>query len=135
MRPTIPILFLFFTLWASAQSVHISVTPAYTQAQILPEYPGGTRAMNEYMESTDYPDIAILEKKQGTVVLSFTITETGEVAAIRILQSSGYRPLDITAAHEVNDMPDWTPGFKYGCAVPVLMTISVKYTLPERHRR
>jgi protein TonB len=76
-----------------------------------------------------YPDIARATRVQGTVVLDCTIDREGRVAEVKVL--SGPRLLTTAALEAVRQ---WTyrPTLLDGVPVPVIMTVTVRFTLDAR---
>ena len=90
----------------------------------LPSFPGGNEALKAFVAATlKYPTIALENRIQGQVTVSFTVGEDGSVTDAKI--KSGVDPsLDQEAVRIVNSMPKWSPGKQRG------MTVSVKYEMP-----
>lgn len=75
-----------------------------------------------------YPAIALAGHVQGTVVLEAVITERGMVERIKVLRSVAL--LDAAAIDAVRQWR-YTPTLLNGQPVPVLMTITVTFSLRE----
>ncbi len=75
-----------------------------------------------------YPEVAKLARVQGVVIIEVTIDEQGLVADARILRSI---PLLDQAALDAVRQWQFTPTQLNGVAVPVIMTVTVQFTLPE----
>lgn len=93
--------------------------------EVKPSFMGGdANAFSKWVNSQlVYPEEAKNAGTQGRVTLTFTVTETGEVADVRVLR--GVDPLlDAEALRVVSSSPDWSPGKVKDSAV------SVKYTFP-----
>jgi TonB family protein len=74
-----------------------------------------------------YSHEARLIKREGTVVLSVVVTETGYPASLRLIRSLGFG-LDEEAVHAVREWR-FNPGTKDGDTVPVQATIEVNFRL------
>ena len=74
-----------------------------------------------------YSHEARLAKREGTVVLSVVVTETGYPASLRLIRSLGFG-LDEEAVHAVRQWRFY-PGTKDGDTVPVQATIEVNFRL------
>ena len=73
-----------------------------------PEFPGGPKAMMEYLKTNmRYPQIAKENGIQGRVILQFVVDETGKTRDPRILRSID-PALDAEAIRLVEAMPLWT---------------------------
>ncbi|MBN2774849.1 MAG: TonB family protein, partial [Prolixibacteraceae bacterium] len=95
----------------------------------MPEFPGGEKALNEFIqENIRYPEIARENGIQGNVLVTFIIDKEGKVknpeVSLCVDQS-----LDEEALRVVETLPKWTPGKIKGEAVNVLYTTSVKFVL------
>ena len=90
----------------------------------MPEYPGGMNALYKYLENkTKSSDVK--GKAGGSVIVGFTVSESGKVKDVRALQSD--QPILTKEAERiVSEMPVWTPGKQRG------MPVSVKYSVPVR---
>ncbi|MBK7965013.1 MAG: energy transducer TonB [Bacteroidetes bacterium] len=96
----------------------------FIAVEVMPEFPGGTAAMMEYLsKSVKYPSDALEAKITGKVFVSFIINEKGKVTDAKVLRGIG-TSCDNEAIRVVNEMPNWKPGTQSGKAV------KVKYTLP-----
>jgi protein TonB len=73
-----------------------------------------------------YPPIAQSARVQGVVILEVLIDETGRVADARILRSI---PLLDQAAIDAVRQWEYTPTLLNGVAMPVIMTVTVQFTL------
>jgi protein TonB len=96
----------------------------FIAVETMPEFPGGTAAMMDYLsKSVKYPSDALAVKITGKVFVSFVINEKGKVTDVKVLRGIG-TSCDKEAIRVVNEMPDWKPGVQNDEAV------KVKYTLP-----
>ena len=73
-----------------------------------------------------YPTIAQTAKVEGMVILEATIDETGAVRDVRVLRSI---PLLDRAAVDAVSRWRYLPTTLNGVAVPVIMTVTVRFTL------
>jgi Ca-activated chloride channel family protein len=75
-----------------------------------------------------YPEAARSARVQGVVILEIEIDVTGKVKSARVLRSN---PLLDAAAIEAVRQWTYTPTVLNGKLVPVLMTVTVNFRLPE----
>lgn len=75
-----------------------------------------------------YPAIAQSARVQGVVILEALIDEQGRVADARVLRSI---PLLDQAAIDAVRQWEYAPTLLNGVAVPVIMTVTVQFTLPQ----
>jgi protein TonB len=73
-----------------------------------------------------YPDMAQAAKIQGVVIIEATIAEDGRIVGACVLRSI---PLLDEAALEAVNQWEFTPTLLNGMAVPVVMTVTVNFTL------
>jgi protein TonB len=73
-----------------------------------------------------YPPLAIAARKEGVVILEATLDEQGRVDRLRVLRSE---PLLDEAAIQAVRRWRYTPTLLNGTPVPVLMTITVRFSL------
>ena len=89
---------------------------------------GGTIRQPVKLRGADpvYPPIAQSARVQGIVIIEATLTPDGHVANARILRSV---PLLDQAALEAVRTWEYTPTMLNGIPVPVIMTVTVQFTL------
>ncbi len=99
----------------------------------VPEFPGGIKAMMEFLgKNVKYPIESREKGKEGRSIVTFVVNETGAISNVSIYKSSGDDLLDKEAIRVVSSMPKWTPGEQRGEAVKVRYTIPVAFRLtPE----
>ena len=73
-----------------------------------------------------YPQLALISRTQGIVIIEATIGADGRVMNARVLRSA---PLLDQAALEAVRQWEYTPTTLNGVAVPVIMTVTVAFTL------
>lgn len=96
----------------------------FIAVEVMPEFPGGTTALMEYISNTlKYPNDALAAKVAGKVFVSFIINEKGKAIDVKVLRSLS-KSCDAEAIRVVKDMPDWKSGMQDE------KPVKVKYTLP-----
>ena len=99
----------------------------YTMVEQMPQFPGGMKALMEYMEyiSTNlrYPEEAKDLCLHGRVIIGFTVKEDGSITDVEVVRSL-HPIVDAEAVRVISKMPKWQPGMQDGKPVPV------KYTVP-----
>jgi TonB family protein len=92
-------------------------------------YPGGIEKFYEFIaKSVKYPHQARDKGLQGTVVLSFTINEKGEIEDLRV-ESAAYPILVKEALRVVRLTKNWTPATLAGEKISVKTTFPIKFSL------
>ena len=104
----------------------------YSNAEILPAYPGGKRALeNFFLKNIEYPASATENGIEGTVNINFSVDENGKIYTPKIIsQKIGYG-LEEEALAAFNKMPKWTPGRIKGKNVKTRYTLPVTFMLSE----
>ena len=95
----------------------------------MPSFPGGNTELMRYLnEQIIYPEDAIMNRIEGTVILRFVVSKTGDITQIELIR--GVDPLlDNEAIRVVSGLPRWRPGKQEGVAVPVWFTLPVTFRL------
>lgn len=97
--------------------------------EIQPEFPGGLRAMSEFLaKNLKYPSPAQRSGIQGKVYLSFVIDTDGALADIQVVRGIGFG-CDEEAIRVLKLMPQWKPGRQSGRAVKVKFSMPVVFVL------
>ena len=101
---------------ASIQSKNNSREHDEVLYRIHPSFMGeGAHAFSQWVDSQlVYPSDMLMWRKEGSVVLSFSIEEDGRVSDVEIVQSSGYESFDEEAVRVVSSSPRWLPGMENG---------------------
>lgn len=98
--------------------------PVFEVAEVMPEFPGGNRALFEFIaENLKYPQKAIDNQTEGRVILQFVVDRQGKVNNIQVKRSID-PALDQAAIDVLRALPDWKPGMQNG------KPVNVRYTLP-----
>lgn len=107
----------------------------------MPEFPGGEKALQQYLEqNVTYPYSALKDKKEGKVNVTFVIDKKGNIRNISVAKSLD-KKLDKVAVYAVSNLPRWKPGRQRGRPVNVSYTIPVNFSIkkgeltPEEIRR
>ncbi|MDP4185844.1 MAG: energy transducer TonB [Bacteroidota bacterium] len=107
----------------------ISNEKVYEKVDQMPEFPGGVNELIKFLQKNlKYPLLAQENHIEGTVVLSFIVSKTGEISNIRIKNPVG-GGCGKEAVRIVKLMPKWKPGVLNGVAVPVKFVFPLKFVL------
>lgn len=94
-------------------------------AEQMPEYPGGMKAMMNYViENIHRP--AGTDDISGNVVLQFVVEKDGSIGDTKVIRSLDPR-LDAEAIRVVKSFPKWNPGTKDGVPVAVWYSIPIRF--------
>lgn len=103
--------------------------PIYKLVDPMPCFPGGDRALLQYVaEHVKYPKDAEQAKMQGRVICEFVIGKDGKVVDAKVLKGV-YASLDAEALRVIRSFPDWTPGFVDGQPVRVKFAVPITFRL------
>ncbi|MFQ3579472.1 MAG: TonB family protein, partial [Bacteroidales bacterium] len=95
----------------------------------LPLFPGGEKGFRVYLSNTiKYPDEAVKNKIQGTVIAQFVVNEMGRPVNFEIVQGS-HNLLDEAALDVLKKMPQWQPGKIKGQNVKVCIRVPFYFYL------
>lgn len=96
----------------------------FTIVEKMPEFPGGIKALFDYLgKNLKYPAMAKDAKIQGKVYVTFVVGKDGSVGDVRVLRGIG-GGCDEEAIRVVKNMPKWEPGRQRN------KTVRVQYNLP-----
>lgn len=106
----------------------------YMVVEQMPEYPGGMSELMKYIaRNIKYPADAVREKKQGRVIVQFTVGTDGYTSDFKVMRSVS-PSLDAEAIRVLANMPKWTPGMQRGKVVPVKYTVPVTFRLDKQDK-
>jgi len=101
----------------------------YTKVEIMPEFPGGERALRHFVsDSVRYPKEATAKGIQGKVFITYTINKEGKILDAKVVRSVDPF-LDAEALRMVRSMPNWIPGKQKGEPVSVSFTMPINFVL------
>lgn len=101
----------------------------YTVCDVMPEFPGGQKALFEFFaKNIKYPAEAFEKKEEGRVYLTFVIEKDGSISNVKVAR--GVSPsLDAEAIRIIKSMPTWTPAKVKGKIVRVAYTAPITFKL------
>lgn len=101
----------------------------FTVVEEMPSFPGGEKAMKEYLyNNLVFPKFANEAGISGTVYVSFVVSKDGSVKNAKVLRGIG-GGCDEEALRVVNSMPDWLPGKQRSVPVQVQMVLPVVFKI------
>lgn len=101
----------------------------YNIVEQMPKFPGGEEALMKFInEHIKYPQSALEQGTQGTIMLRFVVTGTGDIGEVQILK--GLDPdCDDEAKRVVKSLPKFNPGMQQGRPVSVWYTAPVRFVI------
>lgn len=116
----------------SAQStlsgiVSMPLNSSSVSTDTMPSFPGGEAAMQKYLsEQLTFPESVKGKNIQGTVVVSFMVSDEGKLLSASVI-TSVHPDLDAEALRVVNAMPQWKPAIMNGKPVRRLVILPVSF--------
>jgi len=103
----------------------------YQIVEEMPQFPGGEKAMMEYVaKNVKYPQEAKDKEIQGRVFVGFIVEKDGSVNEVKVLRGIG-GGCDEEAARVISAMPKWKPGKQKGEPVRVSYQIPINFKLAD----
>lgn len=96
----------------------------YTQAQTMPSYPEGEKALVRVIRERVVPQDGRSPKKQ--VVASVLVEKTGELSDVHVIEG-GEEGFDQQVVDAIRSTAPWTPGMEKGAPVRVRMKVPVQF--------
>ena len=99
----------------------------------VPEFPGGTDALLEFMrKNIKYPADAREKDIQGRVLVTFIVNKDGSLTEPEVVKSVDPL-LDAEALRLISVMPKWKPGTQRGKPVRTKYTLPVNFRLASKY--
>ena len=96
----------------------------YTRAEVMPEYPGGERAMIEFLRTRVQDPDGV--RMKGRATASFVVEKDGSLTEVKVTDGMG-DPFDERMVDALEGSPKWRPGLDQGRPVRVQMRVPVKF--------
>jgi hypothetical protein len=103
-----------------------STMQAKTVVEQMPEFPGGEKALIQYLSKAKKTKQAEARHVSGTVYINFVVNSKGKVLYPYVVRGIGYG-CDEVALNLIRNMPLWKPGREKGRPVLVRHTLPVKF--------
>ncbi len=101
----------------------------YQIAEEMPQFPGGEKALMEYIaKNLTYPQEARDKGVEGRVFISMVIDKDGSVSNVKVLRGIS-KECDAEAVRVISSLPKWKPGKIKGEPVPVSYMIPINFKL------
>ncbi|WP_127122584.1 energy transducer TonB [Chryseotalea sanaruensis] len=127
---TIGLLILSVLSIKAQDNVTINPDSVYTKVDVLPEFPGGMKALGKYVDGKNhyYPEQARKNKIEGKVIIQFIINADGTSSDFKVIKGIGYG-CDEAAVEAFKKMPKWKPATINGLPVKFLTQMAYLYGL------
>jgi protein TonB len=93
---------------------------------------GGARVAYATNPLPPYPMVARRLGKEGVVLLEVLVAADGHAADVRVLRSSGFAPLDESAATTVRERWRFVPAERAGAPVDSRVTVPIRFRLSDQ---
>jgi TonB family protein len=103
----------------------------YFMVDDQPAFPGGNKAMSNYLaKNVKYPKADLEKNLQGRAVVQFVVEPDGRLTDIKVVRSPS-TAMGEEAARVFKNSPKWKPGTVKGKVVRAQFTVPVNFTLGE----
>ena len=103
----------------------------YQTVDEMPEFPGGEKALMDYVSNNvKYPQKAKDKNIAGRVFVGFVVEKDGSVSNVKVLRAIG-GGCDEEAVRVIKGMPKWKPGKQKGEFVRVSYQIPIMFKLGQ----
>ena len=104
----------------------------YNFAEVKPTFPGGEKELDKFIQDNiKYPQDAMDNGVEGTVIISFAVNENGKVFSPKLTHEKLGYGLDEEALAAVRKMPKWSPGRVKGKNVKTYYSLPITFTLAD----
>ena len=110
-----------------AKSTKPNTSDALEEAEIMPQYPGGIKALLAFLKKNINSPADVEEGEDVSVKIKFVVNYRGSVESFNIVQSGG-DAFDKEVIRVLKKMPLWIPGKSNGENVSVYYVVPVKFT-------
>ena len=99
----------------------------------LPEYPSGMEGLMLFLShNLKYPQKALDENVEGTVMVQFVVAKDGWIKDAKVLRSVSPE-IDEEALRVVSYMAKWKPAIKDGQPVQCMYTLPLRFKIPQKN--
>lgn len=106
--------------------------PVFVIVEKMPEFPGGKLEMMKFISTNIiYPEIAVKNGIEGTVVIEFIVEKDGSISNIKIIKDTG-GGCGEAGVDVIKLMPNWIPGTQRDQPVRVKMLVPIKFRLSKK---
>lgn len=130
MKIILTLLALTWAIGLQAQTDDVE-SQIFTVVEDMPEFPGGEKALLNFLDSIEYPKEAMDNNIEGSVFLRVIIEKDGSIGAVEVAKSSRSILLDESAIAHVRNMPQWKPGRQNGKLVRVQYYVPIRFKLTD----
>lgn len=127
--PDAPVVENIEVVGTGGEGTGVVAPPAEEIFVVVEQMPETPYNINEYLvKNIKYPQNAIRNEITGVVYVQFVVGPNGQVGDVKVVKGIGYG-CDEEAVRVVSRMPAWNPGKQGGRAVPVRISLPVRFKL------
>jgi protein TonB len=133
MKNVLTLTLLLFIVSVACSQERIPAEGAIPFAEIMPQFPGGEKAMEIYLRSNSaYPIVnsKLISSGQNNVlnkvIVSFVVEASGRLTAITV-ENGPFEQYSIEALRLVRNMPRWKPASNNGHEVSMKMYLPIYF--------
>ena len=106
----------------------------FTVVNEMPMYPGGSAAMEKFIQTNlVFPKTALEKNINSRCFIKITIKSDGSVYEPKVLKGVANCPeCDVEALRVISIMPKWSPGKQSGKAVSVFYNLPINFSLKSK---
>lgn len=94
----------------------------------MPQFPGGDAALMKHIsENIRYPEDALRDRVEGTVIVQYVIDANGKVGEVKVMRGVS-ESLDAEAVRVVSALPNFTPAKSDGKPVRLTCALPIKFS-------
>ena len=113
----------------TAQNKKTSNDKVFEKVEDMPEFPGGEKAMMDFVaQNVQYPKEAMEKEISGRVLVGFIVEKDGSITETEVVKGIG-GGCDEEAVRVVKAMPKWKPGKQKGKPVRVHFMLPIIFKL------
>ena len=113
----------------TAQNKKTSNDKVFEKVEDMPEFPGGEKAMMDFVaQNVQYPKEAMEKEISGRVLVGFIVEKDGSISETEVVKGIG-GGCDEEAVRVVKAMPKWKPGKQKGKPVRVHFMLPLTFKL------
>jgi protein TonB len=102
-------------------------TEILKSAEIMPQFPGGVKALLAYLKKNIQAPDEIVEGNEISVKVKFVVNYNGQLESFKVIESGG-KVFDNEVLRVLKKMPLWIPGKSNGENVSVFFVVPVRFT-------
>ena len=117
------------SITAAVASIPIDLNMIYNLAEIMPQFPGGEKALSNYIADNLQNLAQLDEGEKLIIVVNFVVNKDGSISNISTVPESASMVREVKKV--IAKMPQWIPGMQNGHKVSVLFKLPITFAGSE----